>query len=84
MRSVWQETFSRAAQRSVLGPGLVKIFINDLENYICSMLHKFTGTNKAGRDSQTLWMRVFGFKKKDSDLSEHWVTSNKIKFNIDK
>lgn len=54
IKSVWCSATSGVLQGSVLGPGLLKTFINYLDEVIECTLSKFTNDNKLGRNVNLL------------------------------
>ncbi|CAM4547301.1 unnamed protein product [Lepidochelys olivacea] len=80
--SEWREMNSGVPQRSVLGPVLFNIFINDLEKGVNSEVAKFADDTKLLKIIKS----QADCKELQKDLSKlgDWVTKWQMKFNVDK
>ncbi|KAF7242069.1 Phosphatidylethanolamine-binding protein 4 [Varanus komodoensis] len=74
--------YQQADEGSVLGPVLINIFINDLDEEVQGKIIRFAGDTKLGRIANTLEdrMEIQG----DLDKLEHWAEANRMKFSKDK
>eukprot|EP00061_Rhincodon_typus_P001185 g13986.t1 len=80
--SDWRPVTSAAPQRSLLGPLLFVIDINDLDENVHGMICKFTDDTKIGgiMDGEE------GYQKLQQDLDQlgKWAEKWQMEFNIDK
>ena len=81
-KSEWGNATIRVPQRSVLGPLLFIIFINDLDSEVSSDISKFADDTKIGRKITNL-DDVRGLQE-DLDKLYEWSEKWQMQFNVDK
>ncbi|KAF7254462.1 Myotubularin-related protein 5 [Varanus komodoensis] len=80
--SGWWPVTSGVPQGSVLGPILFKLFINDMEEGVNSLLIKFADDTKTGAVATTV-EQVLQIQE-DLDSLWKWAGDNRMAFNVDK
>ena len=82
LQLAWRTVTRRGTARSVLGLGLLKIFISDLEEVREGMLLTSAGKTKLGKPVHTPNSRAA--TGREPDWLEGWANRNLMKFNKDK
>ncbi|KAK4814877.1 hypothetical protein QYF61_027906, partial [Mycteria americana] len=80
--SGWHHITSGVPWGSILGPTLLNIFINDLDDVIENTFPKFADDTKVGGEVDTSEGRAI--LQRDLDGLEEWPSKNCMKFNKDK